>query len=122
MRYKTQISNKPEYKKDRKRLRNNSTAAEKELWKHLKGRKLEGRKFRRQHSIYHFILDFYCPLEKLAIELDGAHHCTKEGQEADKARAEIIEAEGITIIRFENYHIFEHLEEVLGEIRQHFKS
>jgi very-short-patch-repair endonuclease len=48
----------------RKKLRNNGTSAEAELWKHISSRKLAGRKFRRQHSVGNFILDFYCPSEK----------------------------------------------------------
>jgi len=56
------------------RLRGNMTPAEARLWNALKKRKLGGRKFRRQHSIGPYIVDFYCPREKLPIELDGAVH------------------------------------------------
>jgi len=67
------------YLKDtRKYLRNNLTEAESLLWEVLKGKKLAGRKFRRQHSIGYYIVDFYCPSEKLIIELDGQHHFTPE--------------------------------------------
>lgn len=58
----------------RKELRNNLTIAEASLWKYLKGRRMHGLKFRRQHSIGPFIVDFYCPEEKLIIELDGEVH------------------------------------------------
>ncbi len=78
MKFKEQINNRPELKVFRKALRNNSTAAEATLWKMIKGKKLKGRKFRRQFSVEKFILDFYCPSEKLAIELDGAGHFTPE--------------------------------------------
>jgi len=60
----------------RKNLRNNPTPAEKELWNYLKNKQLAGRKFRRQHSIDNFILDFYCPAEKLAIELNWMEDTT----------------------------------------------
>ena len=55
----------------RRALRNNATNAEAILWRYLKRRQLKGRKFRRQHSIGPYIVDFYCPAEKLAVELDG---------------------------------------------------
>ncbi|MCK5029263.1 MAG: DUF559 domain-containing protein [Bacteroidales bacterium] len=71
-------------KETRKYLRENMTEAELVLWSVLKGKNLCGRKFRRQHSIGHYIADFYCTSEKLIIELDGQHHFTKEGLEKDK--------------------------------------
>ena len=71
-------SNQPRYIKKRKLLRNNSTPAECELWNYLKGRKISDLKFRRQHSIDNYILDFYCPQLKLAIELDGEYHIYNE--------------------------------------------
>lgn len=62
---------KPTLRNNRKELRQNLTSAEAFLWKHLQNKKFEGRKFRRQHSIDNFIVDFYCTSEKLIIELDG---------------------------------------------------
>ena len=67
----------------RKKLRNSGTSAEVELWKHISNKKIEGRKFRRQHSVGNYILDFYCPSEKLAIELDGEGHYWQEGIDKD---------------------------------------
>ena len=58
-------------KEKRRALRQNLTAAEATLWKYIKGRQLQGRKFRRQHPVGPYIVDFYCVEEKLAIELDG---------------------------------------------------
>ena len=66
-----QLNNVKVLKPIRQALRNDATAAEKQLWQFLKGSQLSGRKFRRQHSVGYFILDFYCPSEQLAIELDG---------------------------------------------------
>jgi len=74
-----ELNNKKELNELRKRLRNNPTPAEKALWKALQQSKFEGRKFRRQHSIRNYIVDFYCTEEKLAVELDGGGHYTKEG-------------------------------------------
>ena len=81
-----QINNKPSLKPYRKQLRNNLTSAEATLWKHLQRKQLEGRKFRRQHSVGNYILDFYCPAEKLCVELDGAAHFTESGVESDQKR------------------------------------
>jgi very-short-patch-repair endonuclease len=105
----------------RKRLRNNSTEAERELWKHIRRRKLVGRKFRRQFSIQNYILDFYCFEEKLAIELDGKYHYEIEGVKKDRERDLFLEEQGITVLRFENRRVFEEIGVVLGEIRAGFK-
>ena len=58
----------------RRDLRNHATAAERALWQMLKGRQLHGRKFRRQRSVGAYVLDFYCPSERLAVEVDGSVH------------------------------------------------
>jgi very-short-patch-repair endonuclease len=70
----------------RKNLRSNGTEAEALLWRCLQKNKLKGRKFRRQHSIGNYVVDFYCAKEDLVIELDGAHHFTDEGREYDMIR------------------------------------
>ena len=106
----------------RQQNRNNLTPAEVELWTHLQNSKLEGRKFRRQHSVGNYILDFYCPQEKFGIELDGRDHFTDNGYEADTKRTEYLNSLNIKIIRFENKEIFEQLEGVLEEIRQNFTT
>ena len=86
------------YLKDtRKNLRNNGTSAEAALWDILKNSKVEGRKFQRQHSIENFIVDFYCPSEKLIIELDGQGHFTPEGKSVDSVRDEILQGLGYKI-------------------------
>ena len=66
------LHNQKHLKLRRRRLRNAATPAERALWLMLKGRQLGGRKFRRQHSIGPYIVDFYCPGERLIVELDGA--------------------------------------------------
>ncbi len=100
----------------RKDLRNNGTSAEATMWSLLKKRQVLGMKFRRQHSVANFILDFYCPEKKLAIELDGAHHYTPEGIEKDKNRDAYLELHGIKTIRFENKRVFEEPSWVIREI------
>jgi len=117
-----QINNLKILKPQRRYLRNNSTSAEATLWNHLKGGHLEGRKFRRQHSILYYILDFCCPSEKLNIELDGQQHYEGSGPEQDKIRDEYLKSLDIRTLRFENKHVFENLEAVLKEIKASFKA
>ena len=115
------IHNKPELKTLRKKLRNNSTSAEAVLWIQLKQRQLDGRKFRRQHSIGNYIVDFYCPEEQLAVELDGENHFWEEGIQNDQMRAAYSNSKDIRVIRFGNKWIFEDMDHVLNEIKKHFK-
>ncbi len=111
------LNNQPQLKALRKELRNNLTPAEAALWKALQRSQLEGRKFRRQHSFGNYVLDFYCPAEKLAVELDGRHHFSDAGFEADSERTKFLNGFGIRVLRFENKDVFENLEGVLQEIR-----
>ena len=106
----------------RKNLRNNSTSAEAELWRHLKNRQLEGRKFRRQFSVHLYILDFFCPEENLCIELDGHDHFTEEGRIKDEERDTKLKLQGITVLRFENSGVWNNLQGILEEIKRHFKK
>ena len=106
----------------RKKLRKSLTPAEAFLWKQLQNRKFEGRKFRRQHSVENYILDFYCPEERLAIELDGQGHYNEIAQEKDRIRTERLNKLGIRVIRFENKMIFEFLPQVLQEIKDNFRK
>ncbi|MDW7694285.1 endonuclease domain-containing protein [Flammeovirgaceae bacterium SG7u.111] len=122
MQYTDQINNRIALKGFRKQLRNNSTKAEVHLWRFLKGKQLEGRKFRRQFSIENYIIDFYCPSEKLAVELDGAGHFTEEGMKYDEERTKVLNSHGIRVIRFENKVVFEAIEAILEEIKNNFTS
>jgi len=116
------IHNKKHLKDYRKELRNNSTSAEATLWKSLQKKQLEGRKFRRQHSIKNYIVDFYCSKEKLIIELDGAIHLDFARQNYDDERASLLESLGFKILRFENRLVFEDLESVLSSIKNSFSK
>ena len=117
-----ELSNRKQLKELRKRLRNNLTPAEATLWRMLRRKQLEGRKFRRQHSIGNYILDFYCPFEKLAIELDGQGHFTEGGYTSDKERDEYLLSLGIKVIRFENENVFNSIEGVLEVIKNNFRT
>lgn len=101
----------------RQRLRTESTSAESTLWLLLKGRKLDGMKWRRQHGIGPYIVDFYCPSARLAIELDGAVHDSPEAAEYDDARTRHLMASGVRVLRFENRVVFEQPTDVLQAIR-----
>ncbi len=106
----------------RKDLRNNSTPAENKLWIYLSNSKLAGRKFRRQHSIGNFILDFYCPKERLAIELDGDVHFTKSAIEYDIYRTKFINEYRIKVIRFTNDTVLNNIDYVLEDILKNFNN
>ncbi len=115
------IHNQQNLKSLRQQNRNNLTPAEAELWKHLKNSQL-GRKFRRQHSVGKYILDFYCPVEKLAVELDGRNHFTDNGFARDEARTKYLNSLNMKVLRFENKEVFEQLEGVLQEITAQFTT
>ena len=104
----------------RKTLRNCLTPAEAKLWISLKNGKLKGRKFRRQHSMENYVLDFYCPSEKLAIELDGEVHFNDHAREADSLRTAYLNSLGIRVLRFENKLVFDDLEWILSVIENNF--
>lgn len=112
----TEIFNKHSEKSKRKRLRHRMTKAETILWSRLRRRQVAGIKFRRQYGVYRFVLDFYCPELKLAIEVDGPIHDSLEAQAYDKMRQEIIEKLGIEFLRFRNAEVYENLDAVIGRI------
>jgi leucyl-tRNA synthetase len=114
------VMNLPHLKSFRRELRKNLTPAEAKLWTCLKEKQLDGRKFRRQHSVGGYILDFYCPSENLAIELDGEGHNQANVIDYDVERTLFIEQFGIKVLRFENKLVFDQNENVLEEIRRNF--
>ena len=91
----------PPLRNRRKELRNNGTAAEAVLWKHLQRRQLLGKKFRRQHSINRYIVDFFC--------VDGAPNFSELGEEYEAERTRFLEAESIVILRFENRILYQNI-------------
>ncbi len=108
----------PEILRFARELRNNLTDAESILWQEIRNRKLAGYKFRRQHPIDKFIVDFYCHEKKLVIELDGGIHNKLEIKEYDISRSEELEKFGIKIIRFKNEEVYQNSEGVLNKIEQ----
>jgi|SRR6056297_518298 len=114
------IHNRHDLKEQRQALRQEMTSAEARLWSILKGKRLDGRKFRRQQSLGPYIVDFYCPAESLVIELDGEVHNDSIRREYDAKRQEYLLDLGMKIIRFENRQVFEDVENVIAGIRRHF--
>ena len=101
-----------------KDLRNNQTEEEKILWSRLKNRQFKGFKFVRQYGVGPYILDFYCPKLRLAIELDGAQHGEKENLLYDQERNSYLESLDIKTIRFWNYEVQENIGEVIKRIHE----
>lgn len=97
-------------------LRKNMTEAEQILWAALRNKQLNGLKFRRQHPIKKYILDFYCFKKKLSIELDGKYHSEKAQQFYNEDRTKNLSALGIREIRFSNDEVMNNLERVLDII------
>jgi very-short-patch-repair endonuclease len=101
----------------RRGLRKNATDAEHRLWSRLRGQQL-GVKFRRQYSVDVYVLDFYAPGAKLAIEVDGASHFTPAGEDHDRARTEHLSRFGIKVVRVTNVDVLENLDGVVEAIMQ----
>ncbi len=94
------------------------TPAESVLWEAIKNKKLKGCKFRRQHPIGIFIVDFYCHEMALAIEIDGKYHEEEIQQEYDNNRTKLLEEAGIFELRFRNEEVLNDLNSVLAKIEQ----
>ena len=99
-----------------KDLRKDQTDAEVFMWYLLRERRFCGFKFRRQYPLGGYILDFYCPAVKLAIELDGGGHNADEQRCYDRERTRILEGTGIRVVRFWNHDVLNEIESVLETI------
>ena len=99
-----------------RRLRRNSTDAERVLWHELRGRRFKTAKFRRQQRVGPYILDFYCYDRKLCIELDGGGHSTPEKRGYDEERTRYLSGAGIRVIRFWNSDVLTKLDGVLASV------
>jgi very-short-patch-repair endonuclease len=86
------------------------------MWAQLRDRRLGGFKFRRQHACGPYILDFFCPERRLAIELDGGQHFEPAVQQNDQRRTAFLRARGISVLRFNNDEVFMETEAVLEAI------
>ena len=96
-----------------KKLREQRTPAEIALWEALREKKLNGFRFRQQHPIGNYVLDFYCYSANLALELDGEYHFTEEQKRLDDERTTRLSTLGCKLLRFNNHEVLHNLEAVL---------
>lgn len=110
----TEIFNKRSELEKRRLLRKKTTDAEKRVWIFLRKRQICNERFLRQFSINQFVLDFYCPRLRLAIEIDGGIHFSDDDViQYDKERQTYIETLGIQFLRFNNEDVFSNLDGVI---------
>ncbi len=112
----TRIFNKSDGKEKRRNLRKNLTNAEKLLWERIRRRQIRNKRFLRQYGVGKYVIDFYCPEIKLAIEADGDTHDSDEEILYDKKRQKEIEKYGITFLQFGNEEIFANIESLIKKI------
>ena len=112
----TKLFNKTSEKLKRRELRTNMTKAEAIVWQKLRCRQLENCKFRNQYSVERFVLDFYSPELKLAIEIDGESHFQEGVAQYDEERQVFIESAGIKFLRFTNQDVYKNINGVLETI------
>jgi very-short-patch-repair endonuclease len=112
----TRIYNRTSMKERRRQLRHNLTPEERLLWSRLRHKRILGIRFWRQYSVGRYVLDFYAPAIRLAIELDGMHHMEHSTQEYDNQRNEYITSADITVIRFQNKEILHNMNHVIVQI------
>lgn len=119
----TKHFNKQAMKERRRQLRSNMTYCEKLVWMYLRKRQMKER-FLRQYSVDNYVIDFYCPKLKLALEIDGDVHDDEIQKEYDKNRQEYLERFGITFVRIRNEELignpnlaFERIEKVVKELK-----
>ena len=100
-------------------LRKVQTGAEAALWQRIRSKKLNGFKFRRQHPVDYYIVDFYCHECRLVTEVDGRIHEQNDNPDYDKNRTEDLMALGLMVIRFTNEEVLQNIDLVLSEIKRH---
>ncbi|OGY57472.1 MAG: hypothetical protein A3H67_02360 [Candidatus Buchananbacteria bacterium RIFCSPLOWO2_02_FULL_46_11b] len=112
------IFNRKEGKRIRQKLRSgNYVPVEALVWSIMKKKQLKGYKFRRQYGAGKYVIDFYCPKLKLAVEIDGQTHSDQMARIYDCERQKYIESLGIKFLRFSNYEVYENLDAVIEKIK-----
>ena len=104
----------PELQERARELRKAMTPAERALWARLRNRQIQGLKFRRQHPLGRFVVDFCCPAERLVVEVDGEVH--EDQEDEDEARTAVLESYGYRVLRFPNQAVIQDIEGVLKAI------
>ena len=116
--YNLDMKNSPDMRARARRLRRDATDVERALWRRLRGKRLDGLKFRRQHVIGRFVLDFYCHECRLAVELDGGQHGEAAQRRRDDARTAFLERRGVAVLRYSNLEALRQTEAVLEDLRR----
>jgi very-short-patch-repair endonuclease len=114
----TTLKNKRSLQPLRRTLRHHQTDAEKRFWLYVRNKQFYGLKFYRQYSVGQYILDFYCPAKRIAIELDGGQH--KDQDKKDTERTEFLQQFDVTVLRFWNHEILTNTDGVLSRLEQVF--
>lgn len=110
------LRNDPTLKKRRRELRRNQSDAEGAFWAKVRNKQFFGMKFFRQYSVGPYVLDFYCPTLRLAVELDGGQHNQSNNRQHDAVRSDYLKAQGIDVMRFWNNEVLIDIESVLSEL------
>ena len=98
------------------KLRRDMTDAEWRLWSRLRGKQILGVQFYRQRPIGNYIVDFCAPAAKLVVEVDGSQHFDADNKERDNVRTAVLEAFGLTVLRFDNAQVMTQLGDVVAEL------
>jgi len=99
-------------------LRSHMTKAESLFWEQIRNKQFKGYKFRRQHPVHKYIVDFYCHKLKLIIEIDGGYHKTSTQKKADLERSKLLEFQDLQVVRFTNEDVLNNIDKVLRELEQ----
>ncbi len=119
----TKHFNKKEIKPARRSLRRNAPLAEKLIWHYIRKKQICGERFLRQYSVDYYVIDFYCPRLKLAVEADGPSHFSSiKAIKYDEKRQKHLEDFGISFLRFTNEEIYQDLENVISKIEERVKE
>ena len=100
----------------KRRFRSEMTPAERELWSRLRGQQFQGLKFRRQHGVGPYLVDFYCPARALVIEVDGDSHADEYQTVNDEQRDAFLNSLGLEVLRYANDEIHKNLDGVLEDL------
>jgi len=112
------LKNDPILKDRRRFLRRKQTDAERAFWSKVRNGQFHGLKFFRQFSVGPYILDFYCPDQKLAVELDGGQHNQPENIAYDAERTAFLSGHGISVVRFWNHEVLQEIDAALMRLEQ----
>jgi very-short-patch-repair endonuclease len=112
------LHNSPGLKNNRRELRHNQTDTEKAFWSKVRSRQFHGMRFLRQYSVGPYILDFYCPELRIAVELDGGQHNEEGGKAHDAVRSEFLLAQDINVMRFWNHDVLQNMQGVFNRMEE----